>query len=275
MQPPAAMMSRRPDCDRPDVSLNASLHGFTAPGLGADLGPLLPRTVHVWAINVDSQNDPNPHHASLSPAEWRRAQGFRFERDRHRFIARRDALRQLLGRYLALEPAEIEIDKGEGRKPAVAGPHRKYGATGVPPDIQFSCSHSEGLALLAFAHGIPVGVDLERLRPMPEVEDVARRFFAPREYRALVDMPLQDRPAGFYKCWTRKEAVVKALGLGLAMPLDSFTVSFAPGRPARLLHLDAGDRNNWTLVPLQLSPGYFAALAICARRPVNIVTSWR
>ena len=274
MQLPAAMVSCRPGCDRPNVPLDASLCGIIAPGLGADLGPLLPGTVHVWAITVENLDDTGPQLASLSTAERRRAQAFRFERDRHRFIARRVALRQLLGRYLALEPAQIEIDEGDGRKPAIAGPHRKHGATSVSPGIRFNCSHSDGVALLAFAQDLPVGVDLERVRPMLEAEDVAQRLFSPDEYRALMQIPPEDRLAAFYECWTRKEAVVKAFGHGLAMPLDSFTVSFAPGQPARLVQLNAGEPGDWMLARLCPSPGFSAALAVRARGSVNVVTSW-
>ena len=274
MQKPAAMVLRRPGCDRPNIPLGASHGDIFAPGLRANLGSLLPGTVHVWAITVDSLDDTSPHLASLSTAEWDRAQAFRFERDRHRFIARRDALRQLLGRYLALEPAQIEIDEGGGRKPTLGGSHRKRVATGISPDIRFNCSHSNGVALLVFARDMPVGVDLERVRPMPEVEDVARRFFSPHEYCALVKMPPEDRLAAFYECWTRKEAVVKALGHGLAMPLNSFTVSFAPGQPAQLVQLDTGEPGDWRLMRLRPSPEFSAALAVRARGSVNVVTSW-
>lgn len=278
MQLPATMASRQPDVDRPDRPLDASPCGIIAPELGADLGPLLPRTVHVWAIAVDRPADipaiTGEHETALSTAEWRRAQAFRSERDRHRFIARRVALRQLLGRYLALEPGDIEIDEGGGRKPAIAGLNAKHDAIGVLPDIAFNCSHSDGVALLAFARDLPVGVDLERVRPAPEAEDVARRYFSPHEYRALMKIPPADRLAAFYECWTAKEAVVKALGLGLAMPLEGFTVSFARGQPARLVHLDTGEPDDWMLTRLRPSPGYSAALAVHARGSVNVVTSW-
>jgi 4'-phosphopantetheinyl transferase len=275
MQLPAAMVSRRPGRDRPNVRLDASPCGIITPRSGADLGPLLPGTVHVWAISVDSLDDPGSHRDSLSISEWRRAQAFRSERDRHRFIARRAVLRQLLGRYLALEPAKIEIDEGSGRKPAIAGSHRKRGATGVSPDIRFNCSHSDGMALLAFAGDLPVGVDLERVRPMPDAEDVARRFFSPQEYRVFMKVPPEDRLAAFYECWTAKEALIKALGHGLAMPLDSFTVSFSPDQPAQLVHLDTSEPGDWTLMRLRPSAGFSAALALSARGLVNVVTSWR
>lgn len=278
MQPPAAMASRRPDRDRPDPPLDAPPSGMIARQLGADLGPLLPRTIHVWAITLESPADTpatiGAHETALSTAEWRRAQAFRSARDRHRFIARRVALRQLLGRYLTLEPGEIVIDEGGGRKPLVARLNRMPGAIGVLPDIAFNCSHSDGVALMAFAQDLPVGVDLERVRPVPEAEDVARRYFSPLEYRALMKIPREDRLAAFYRCWTAKEALVKALGHGLAMPLESFTVSFAPGQQTRLVHLEAGEPGDWMLTRLRPSAGFSAALAVRAHGSVNVITSW-
>ena len=248
--------------------------GIDAPGLEIDLGPLPPRTIHVWAIAVDGQGESGPHNACLSAAEQRRAQGFRSARDRQRFLARRVALRQLLGRYLGLAPDAVRIDEGGGRKPALGGSGRKQNGAGIVPDIGFNCSHSNGLALMAFAQDLPVGIDLERIRPMPDADDVAGRFFSPRESRALRSIPPQGRLAAFYQCWTAKEALVKALGHGLAMPLDRFTVSFAPDLPVRLVHLDTGEPDDWMLTRLRPCPGFSATLAVRACGPVSIVTSW-
>ena len=145
---------------------------------------------------------------------------------------------------------------------------------GIVPDIGFNCSHSNGLGLMAFAQDLPVGIDLERIRPMPDADDVAGRFFSPRESRALRSIPPQGRLAAFYQCWTAKEALVKALGHGLAMPLDRFTVSFAPDLPVRLVHLDTGEPDDWMLTRLRPCPGFSATLAVRACGPVSIVTSW-
>ena len=270
MQSSAEMVSRRLDNARPAMLLDESTAGNVATGLDADLGPLLPGTVHVWAINVDKSIDTNLYVASLSAAELCRVQALRSGRDRQCLIARRGALRQLLGRYLAHEPADIEIDEGGGRKPALAAPRCEHGAD----KIRFNCSHSDGMALLAFTQDMAVGIDLERVRPMPEADDVALRFFSQHEYRALMDVPQRDRLAAFYECWTQKEAVIKALGQGFAMPLDSFTVSNVRGRRTQLTRLDGGNPGDWMLASLPLLSGYSSALAIRARLPVKIVTSW-
>ncbi len=274
MRPSVAAESRRAERNQPHALPDGLPGKSIAFQFGLDLGPLLPQTVHVWAINVDRLFETNRYFASLSVAEQRRAQAFASGRDRHRFISRRGALRQLLGRYLALEASDIEIDEGDGRKPALAGPHRRYGAAVASSGLRFNSSQSDGLALFAFAQDMAIGIDLERLRPMPEAEDIAQQYFSPHEYRALMNIPPQNRLAAFYACWTQKEAIVKALGHGLAMPLDSFAVSLAPDQRARLTHLDSGRPDDWTLEPLQPSPGYFAALAIGARHPVSVVTTW-
>ncbi len=274
MRQAAAMDSRQPGGIRPELPFGELPGGIDTPGLDFDLGPLPARTIHVWAIPVDGRDEPGMHNACLSAAEQRRAQGFISARDRHRFIARRVALRQLLGRYLKLQPGAIRIDEGSGRKPAIGRSGAKHERAGDLPDIGFNCSHSDGLALFAFSRDMPVDIDLERVRPMPDANEVARRFFSLHETRALMKIPAQDRLAAFYRCWTAKEALVKALGHGLAMPLDAFTVSVAPGQAAQLLHLDTGDPGDWSLTRLRPSPGFSATLAVRAGGPVSIVTSW-
>src|SRR6185503_1727872 len=101
-------------------------------------------------------------------------------------------------------------------------------------DLEFNLSHSGALALVAAARGRPVGVDVERHRPGVETLEIAARFFTPRELGALRALDADGRVAGFFLCWTRKEAYVKARGEGLTVPLDAFDVSCTPGEPARI-----------------------------------------
>lgn len=223
--------------------------------------------VHIWRAALDV---PASHLHDLGRLlcedEVCRASRFRFERDRRRFVAARGTLRILLGRYLALDPAEVRFQYGAYGKPSLA-------AHTSAVDLRFNVTHSEDLALYAFACGREVGVDLERIRPVPEMEQIAEGFFSARERAALKSLEPGQRLDAFYACWTRKEAYIKARGEGLALPLDRFDVSLAPGEPARLLDVrrlnshrrqttDRRELERWSLHALAPAPGYAAALAI-------------
>lgn len=188
----------------------------------------------------------------LSWDERARASSFRFERDRRRFVAARGQLRHELGARLGLAPAEVVFDYGRFGKPSVAGAE----------DIRFNLARSHGWALLAITHGAEVGVDLEVPRPGDDDEPVARSFFCAAESAALAACPERGRHAAFLRCWTRKEAYVKALGDGLQMPLDAFEVSLDSAPAPRLLWCrDAGEVERWHFTDLSTSR-YTAALAV-------------
>src|SRR5271168_2794995 len=182
----------------------------------------------------------------LSPAELARANRFHFAKDRQAFIAAHGALRTILATYLDCGPAGIDFATGANGKPAVAG-------------IQFNLSHSADLGVVAVTQDREVGVDVEYFDPQRANMDVARRFFSPREVSVLQTLPTEQKTAAFFNCWTRKEAYLKAIGLGLSAPLDSFDVSLAPGEPARLLR---GTDARWSLHSFTPAPSYVGALAI-------------
>jgi 4'-phosphopantetheinyl transferase len=190
----------------------------------------------------------------LSQEERDRAARFRFERDSSRFLARRILLRSLLARYLGLCPDRVRLRSGDYGKPEVDN------AVG----LRFNLSHSHGLALFAFARGNPVGIDCERIQPGIEIEPVARQFFSPGEQRQLEVMPEGARLDAFYRCWTRKEAYVKARGLGLSLALTGFEVPLEPHGPAKLVacELDPEETRRWLFYPLHPSPDYAAALVM-------------
>ncbi len=223
---------------------------------GSEKSPpsLVPGEVHVIAASLDELPSA-ARRAWLSADEVARAERFHFPRDRHRFAAGRGLLRGLLGRYLGLDPAELRFVYGPRGKPGL-GPEAR--------DLRFNVSHSGGLALLAFVRGRHLGVDLERERPLPEAEEMAGRFFSPRESAELRRLPGADRPRAFFRCWTRKEAFIKATGEGLSRPLDAFDVTLAPGEPARLLRVEGepGDPGRWWLRDLELAAGFAGALAV-------------
>jgi 4'-phosphopantetheinyl transferase len=212
------------------------------------------RAVHVWPVSIQAPVAVVDQFRSLLSAdETARASRFRFEHLQHSFILARGALRVLLGRYLNTAPADLAFAYGSKGKPALA----------ESAALQFNASHSGNLALFAFTMDCALGVDVEAVRPMPDMEDVARRFFCPEETAELMALPDGHRDQGFFQCWTRKEAYIKATGEGLSAPLDAFRVALRPGEAARMIHLERDPiaAQAWSLHDLKPAPGYAAALA--------------
>jgi 4'-phosphopantetheinyl transferase len=196
----------------------------------------------------------------LSPDEQERAARFRFERHRDAYVASRGTLRQVLSRYLHVPAAEIRF---------AYGPHGKPSTTPVegipsPPGVEFNLSHSGEVALVAVTQGRRVGVDVERMRADLASEAIARRYFSPREVTALLALPESSRLAGFFACWCRKEAYLKARGDGLTHPLNAFDVTLAPHEPPQLLATRHGEdeAHRWKLHALEVGAEYAAALAV-------------
>ena len=155
------------------------------------------------------------------------------------------------------DPQYLRFTYGPRGKPALA---TDMGAV----SLRFNVSHSHGLALYAMTRGRELGVDVERIRPEIVQEQVAERFFSPREVTTLRALPVPLQATAFFACWTRKEAYIKATGEGLALPLDQFDVSLAPGEPAALLRTawDPQEAPRWTMQDLDPAPGYRAAVAV-------------
>jgi 4'-phosphopantetheinyl transferase len=200
---------------------------------------------------------------TLGEDERERASRFRFARDRGRFVVRRGALRALLARHLGCAASAIRYSRNQFGKPALAASH-----------IRFNVSHSHSIALYAVADGIEVGCDIERVDSALDIQAISERFFAPQEISMLQSLPGHLRHAGFFNCWTRKEAYLKCRGCGLSEPPDSCVVSLAPGEPTRLLMGDEGV----SLSSLETVPGYRAALAVEAmdaeiREPHDLATT--
>jgi 4'-phosphopantetheinyl transferase len=214
--------------------------------------------VHVWRASLKATSHRlRSLRGDLFPDEQVRADRYYFQKDRGHFIVARGLLRALLGHYLNRKPNQIRFDYGEKGKPELM---RETGSK----DLRFNLSHSHGLALYAFTYGREIGIDLEWIRPDLANEQIAERFFSPREVATLRALPTHMQPDAFFACWTRKEAFLKALGDGLARPLDRFDVSLAPGEPARLLHIDGEleEVSRWSLQELKPAPGYAAAIAV-------------
>jgi 4'-phosphopantetheinyl transferase len=224
-----------------------------------------PDDVHLWraSLNCDAPLLSRLE-TTLSLDEIARANRFIFAADRNHFVAARGILRELLGAYLMLAPAAVGFRYGDHGKPALDASHSDS-------VLQFNLSHSGGVAIYAFSLGRRLGVDVERIRPERAGEDIAQRYFAAREVAELQMLPSHLRTEGFFLCWTRKEAYLKARGAGLSLPLDSFTVSLTPGRAAELR---AEDGDEWFVGSVEPAPGFVAAVVAEGRNWRSSCWSW-
>lgn len=207
-----------------------------------------PGWAHVFRLRLNLPGETlSALRSVLDPAEQARAARYRVEGKRREYVAARGQMRSVLAAYVGCNPAGLHFD---------ASPHGKPFLPGA--GLRFNLSHTDGLALLAVTNGQEVGIDLESTHRQVEGDTLAERFFSPSEVEALRALPPEQHLTGFLNGWTRKEAYIKARGLGLALPLDSFSVTLKPGAPARLTAPDPG----WVLYPLDPGPGYIAALVV-------------
>ena len=228
--------------------------------------------VHVWRASLKQPAEVlRALSATLAPEESERAGRFHFQKDRDAFVVARGALRDILGRYLGVPPRQVRFAYGEFGKPSVAA----EACGGLP--LRFNLSHSHEVACCAVACGREVGVDVEHLREGVEVMSLAGHFFSRGEVEALGALPPGQQLRGFFNCWTRKEAYIKARGEGLSHPLDAFTVSLEPGSPAALLSTerDPEEAARWSLTDLPFGDDYAAALACEGRAPVLRWRDWK
>ncbi len=210
--------------------------------------------VDVWRIELGRPDEAVLRaRRVLAADEQDRADRFHFAEGRAAYVVCRAAVRSILAGYLGADAASLVFETGPHGKPALAG-----GA------LKFNVAHSGGLALCAVSPALELGVDIERRRPLDDLEQVARRYFSARENEMLWRLPADLRQRGFFNAWTRKEAYIKGRGLGLSMKLDQFDVSLTPGEPAQLLaSREPGySADHWRLVELDAPAGYTAALAL-------------
>jgi len=179
---------------------------------------LPPDDVRVFAVPLhDIRASDESLLAILSPDERRRAAKFRIEKPRRQFVVGRAALRNLLGAQLNTPAGEVAIVCDASGKPRIEG-------AGNSAPLRFNVAHSDDIVLVAIALGCEVGVDVERLRVVNHKEQIARRYFHTAELEAILAAPAAQRDAAFLRCWTGKEAVVKAVGTGLSDLLSAFQV---------------------------------------------------
>ncbi len=240
-----------------------TLEGVSVFGDQTEPDPLRPGEVHLWFVDLHVHPGLLTLFFSLlSRDERERAERFRFDTHRRRYVARRGVLRWLLGRYLGLPGSSLAFGYGEAGKPFLA-PELQPSA--LPEEfLTFNLSDSEDAALYAFGHGIELGVDVEHVRNMPDALSIADYSFSPREIEALNALDPEEASLGFFHCWTRKEAYVKATGQGLGAPLADFTVSLGVNVPAAFLCFEKGldDVAAWSLFHLDPNPDHVGALAV-------------
>jgi 4'-phosphopantetheinyl transferase len=236
-------------------------------------GPLEPRILsgqmHIWCASLHLP-EPTVNHQFhiLSSDEQYRAEQFRFDQDRRRFIVGRLFLRTVLSRYISTQPNELVFGYGEYGKPFLALPSVSA------HQLHFNLAHSSDLAVCAIASGVEPGIDLELIRRVPDIENIAKQFFSEREWQSLLALEGELQVQAFYRCWTCKEAFIKALGKDFSHPSGQFAVSVRSDEPVRLRWVaeQPDEANQWwfsMFIPVQR---YIGAVAI--RRKEIKVEYW-
>jgi 4'-phosphopantetheinyl transferase len=220
--------------------------------------------VDVWKLCLDEPSQPDSPASVLSSDEVARASRFHFDKDRNRFIRCRSVLRFLLADYLGAAAAEIRFEYSTSGKPQLPTEQN-------PRGLQFNLSHSADMALIAVGADLQLGVDIEKIREEVDTAALAQRFFSPREGAGLQALPDHLRVPGFFACWTRKEAFLKATGTGLSFPLAEFSVTTHPDRPPQLevLQGDTDAHERWFFTDLSVGSAYRATLALDRHSPLR------
>lgn len=221
---------------------------------------ITPHEIHIWTADLNlTQAEENKKFALLSADERERANRFRFPIHKQRFIAARSKLRELIHLYLNIAPEEIIFSYDEHEKP-----HLQH-ANSIP--LRFNLSHSQHIAVFAFTLEHAIGVDIEKIQ-----EDfnfaIAQRYFSASENAALMKLPPQEKIAAFYRIWARKEAIIKADGKGLTIPLSTFSVSLSDN-----INVITFDQQDWSLIPLAIHPEYESAVA--TNQNVKKICFWK
>ncbi|MGA7138701.1 MAG: 4'-phosphopantetheinyl transferase superfamily protein [Terriglobales bacterium] len=212
--------------------------------------------VDVWRLGLDERETAGSEVSILSPDEVARASRFHFEKDRLHFTRCRSSLRQLLAGYLQIPAADVRFEYLPGGKPRLVAEQN-------PRALQFNVSHSANMALIAVGSERRLGVDIEKIRDDVDTNSLAERFFSLRERAGLQALPDRLRVQGFFACWTRKEAFLKATGDGLSFPLADFSVTTHPDLDPALEEIrgNAEARKQWFLTDVNVVDGYRATVA--------------
>jgi 4'-phosphopantetheinyl transferase len=232
-----------------------------------ELSPTQAGAVHCWRIPIAAvAGTIGPRLESLlDPDERDRLERFRALDDRRRLLAGHAGLRILIGAALGLSPRAVSFTRGAYGKPALA-------RLGGERTLEFNLSHSGRVAVVALTGDTPLGVDVEELRPFPDRDAIATRFFHRSETAELAALRDTEKDLAFFRTWTRKEAVTKALGRGLNLELNLFRISSDPSRELEVRFCGGVDTAEpaWTLIDIDPEAGHVGALAL-AHHPVSLV----
>lgn len=213
--------------------------------------------VSVFIINLsDFYTEITRYASTLSLDEMSRANRFVFDIHKNRFIVARGLLRQLLGRYLEITPKEVSFDYNPYGKPNLS--KSLYQSS----QLEFNLSHSENWAAFAFSLQDPIGIDIEAMKEKLEFDEIATRFFSVSESTKLAQLPIGEKKNAFFNAWTRKEALLKALGQGLSFPLKNCEVTMLDHEEAKIISvagspLEASQFSIYSFIP---TPNYKGAI---------------
>lgn len=211
--------------------------------------------IHVWRVDLNYES-PRVQELfeTLSEDEKRKAENYRFEKDRNNFIAARGILRKILGGYLGVSPDQIRFSYNRFGKPSLDAGNQQ---------IRFNVTHSAGIALFAVTRGREIGIDIEFIDNGYPVLKTVEIFFSPDETKMLKKLSSDLQTAAFFGVWTRKEAILKAIGKGFSYSPKKFSVSvIAKKRETLSLADDFHEARQWSLMTLSSEPNYSAALAV-------------
>ncbi len=224
-----------------------------------DFKPLKDRDVHIWLINLKQASDHfQRFQRYLLPAELEKANRFHFENDRRRFQVCRGILKRILSWYLGVLPLDIRLTYTAFGKPILDN-------RVLTTALHFNLSHARNLALCAVTSNAAVGIDIEELRIIEDLESIARQVLRESELQMLLHLPAPRRLEAFFNAWTRKEAYIKALGYGLSYPIKDISVSLETAGTFTSVYIaDDGAENDrsWSLVGFKPFVNHVAALAV-------------
>jgi 4'-phosphopantetheinyl transferase len=209
--------------------------------------------IHVWQIDLETQiHNSKAYWSYLSNFERSRANNFRFEIHKNKYIIRTGILRILLSNYLMCQPNEIKFEIGDFGKPKLTN-----------SDLAFNLSHSKNKAIIAIALDLQLGIDIEYIDEKKEAKQIAKNFFSNEEINQLYTLEDVKLADGFFNIWTKKEAFIKAIGTGLTYPLDSFDVNLDVIEKNALTHVGTSfaKAKKWNLFSIKTFKNYKAALA--------------
>lgn len=237
--------------------------GPARPALGPD-------DLHVWVASLTPTSDVCLERSGwcLSESEQSEALSRRSIVDRRLYIGAHVFMRDVLARYLGCRPGALQLVSEPGEKPGLLGSR-------IP--LSFNLAHSGSLALLAIAMGSQVGVDVERIREEGEWLLIAEQLFSLQERADLAGLPEAQRLPAFFSCWTCKEALVKATGLGMKIELNRFSVQVGPQVSAPSVTEPAGSSHGLAGYALRIfspAPGYTAAVAVEGSPRQPVLWSW-